>query len=112
MPILEFKEIRIGRDGDIFRRFPIKKDSDRYREDLSFSVLAGKRTLDLEAPNQVEMQQFLAMLHVVWKEVVDEERRNQGKTAIEQSQMLAMALNDQNQEGGESNANAVAATES
>ena len=87
MPILEFREIRVGREGDIFRRFPIKKDSERYREGLSFSVIAGKRTLDLEAPNQVEMQQFLTMLHVVWKEVVDEERRNQGKTAIEHSQM-------------------------
>ena len=32
MPILDFKDIRRGRDSEVFKRFQIKKETERYRE--------------------------------------------------------------------------------
>ena len=92
MPILDFKEIKIGRDSEVFKRFKIKKDSEMYREQLSFTIYAGKmkRTLDLEAPTENDLTTFLQMLNLVKDFILEEERTNQGKTAIEQSQALAL----------------------
>ena len=101
MPILEFKEITVGRESDVFKRYKIKKESELYREGLSFTISTGKRTLDLEASSDVELNQFIKMLKLVQDFVVEEERSNQGKTAIEQSQMLmAATTTQQNEEGG------------
>ena len=83
MPILDFREIKIGRDSDVFKRFKIKKDSEMYREQLSFTIYAGKRTLDLEAPTENDLNTFLQMLNLVKDFIMEEERANQGKTAIE-----------------------------
>lgn len=85
MPILDFKEIIKGRDSEIFKRFKIKKETEKYREQLSFTISAGKRTLDLEAPTENELNQFIQMLSIVQNFIIDEERANQGKTAIEQN---------------------------
>ena len=32
MPILDLKEISIGRESDVFKRFKIKKENEMYRE--------------------------------------------------------------------------------
>ena len=59
MPILDFREITFGRDSGVFKRFRIKKETEMYREQLSFTIHAGKRTLDLEASTPKELQQFV-----------------------------------------------------
>lgn len=98
MPILDFKEIKIGRDSDVFKRFKLKKEHELYREQLSFTIYAGKRTLDLEASTEIELNQFIKMLQAVWSFVEAEERANQGKTAIEEGQ-LDLIQNQQQREG-------------
>lgn len=52
MPVAEFREIMIGRDSDVFQRFKIKNETERYREQLSMTIYAEKRTLDLEAATE------------------------------------------------------------
>ena len=52
MPILDIKEITYGRTSEIFKKFQIKKENERYREQLSITIHGGKRTLDLEASSE------------------------------------------------------------
>lgn len=49
MPIEEFDDIKIGRESSVFKRFKLKNDTEMYREQLSFTIFAKKRSLDLEA---------------------------------------------------------------
>ena len=86
MPILDIKDITYGRGSDIFKRFQIKKESEKYREQLSVTIHGGKRTLDLEASTASELEQFIQMLTIVRDFIVQEERINQGKAAIEEGQ--------------------------
>jgi len=65
MPIVEFEEIKIGRDSNVFKRFKLKKEHEMHREQLSFTIYAKKRTLDCETATQLEMEQFITMLRVV-----------------------------------------------
>ena len=66
-----------------------------YREQLSFTIHAGRRTLDLEAPTENDLNTFLQMLNLVKDFIMKEERDNQGKTAIEESQALALQAQEQ-----------------
>ena len=55
MPILDFKKITRGRETPVFKRFKLKKESEMHREQLSFTIHTSKRTLDLEASTQIEL---------------------------------------------------------
>lgn len=90
LPILDFKEIKIGRDSDVFKRFQIKKETEMYRKQLSFTIYAGKRTLDFEAPTENELNTFISMLKLVRDFIIDEEYANQGKTEIVQRHIMAI----------------------
>ena len=55
-----------------------------YREQLSFTIHMNKRTLDLEASTEVELNQFVEYFLRVKDFIFEEERQNQGKTQIEE----------------------------
>ena len=57
-----------------------------YREQLSFTIHMNKRTLDLEASTEVELNQFVEYFLRVKDFIFEEERQNQGKTQIEEGQ--------------------------
>ena len=60
MPLLDLRgEITIGRTSDVFKRYQIKKETERYREGLSFTIYSSKRSLDLEASSQDELELFV-----------------------------------------------------
>lgn len=51
----------LGRVTKKFKRYKLKKDEE-FKNDISFSIVSDKRTLDLEAPTEVERRLFLAKL--------------------------------------------------
>jgi hypothetical protein len=54
MKIEEVSQIRYGRIGPCFDRFKLENEGEKYRENLSFSIIGPKRNLDLEARDTYE----------------------------------------------------------
>ena len=73
MPIVEFTQISLGRDSNVFKRFKLKKE-EMHREQLSFTIHSKTRTLDLEAQSKNELDSFVIMLKIVMDYVQAEEQ--------------------------------------
>ena len=80
MPIVEFEEIKVGRDSNIFKKFKLKL-GEEHRRDLSFTIYAKKRTLDCEAASQLEMERFIVMLRVVMAQLKQEDEEAEAAAA-------------------------------
>ena len=102
MPIAEFTQISIGRDSDVFKRFKITKETERYREQLSVTIYAEKRTLDLEATSAQELANFLRQLNIVKSFIQDEEQEDSKKNSFE-DELKASENFNVNQEGAAGN---------
>jgi hypothetical protein len=64
IPITDIDSIQDGRLTDVFKRFPVKGKDD-IRDKLSFSLMCQTRTLDLEAPSEIEKLLFLDKLKIL-----------------------------------------------
>jgi hypothetical protein len=51
-----------GRNTTVFRKYPMKEIKDRVKLQCSFSIISEARTLDLEAPSEVEKNLFIVNL--------------------------------------------------
>ena len=80
MPIVEFEEIKVGRDSNIFKKFKLKP-GEEHRRDLSFTIYARKRTLDCEAASQLEMERFIVMLRVAMAHIKQEDEEAEAAAA-------------------------------
>ena len=60
----EITEIKEGRHTKSFKRHKLKKN-EQFKEDLSFSIIAKNRTLDLEATAEVEVRLFISFMKIV-----------------------------------------------
>ena len=72
----EIREILMGRTTKPFEKFKNGKDH------LSFTILGNTRSLDLEAPSDIEKRVFIEYLHVVM-ESSSTEQKEQGKLEVE-----------------------------
>jgi len=64
IPLNSIKEIKEGRDTQVFKKWPIKNKEDE-RIKFSFSIISDSRTLDLEAPSEIEKLLFIDKLKMV-----------------------------------------------
>ena len=74
MRMEEITEIRHGRIGPNFDRFKLTNEGEKYRENLSFSIVGPKRTLDLEAKDELDREIFECQLDIVMSYAKSKER--------------------------------------
>jgi len=62
IPLKDITEILDGRITKVFDRFKVKREQDKHKIELSFSIISHKRSLDLEASHPIEKRLFIDKL--------------------------------------------------
>jgi hypothetical protein len=75
MPLRAVKEIVEGRVTPVFKKY-----KDTEKEKYSFSIITDARTLDLEAPNEIEKLLFIEKLKMIMAYSREQERKNASKS--------------------------------
>ena len=62
--LADIEEVREGRTTKIFDRYKLKSN-EQFKEAFSFSIIANKRSLDLEATAEIEARMFISFLRIL-----------------------------------------------